>query len=213
MSARPHIVLRDAVRDDAAALVALWSECVGASQDEGSEAFTQQALWRQPGIAEAAAALELSLSRPDKRIIVALVDEEIVGATVCDISTLTPINLTKVLLVTEIQVSPRFRRRSVASTLLSAASTYGEDHNCEIVVAAIPAHAREPHRYLTKIGFNQIAVLRAIQASKLRSRLSTKATNSRDTGRLIAVRRTLRRRQGEARTVRPGRSGAVGAAD
>ncbi|MFC5678956.1 GNAT family N-acetyltransferase [Aeromicrobium endophyticum] len=203
MSARPHIVLRDADREDAAALVALWTECFGASQDEGSEAFTQQALWRQPGVAEAASALELTLGRPDKRIIVALVDGEIIGATVCDVTTLTPINLTRVLIVTEIQVSPRFRRKSVASTLLSAAASHGEDHNCEIVIAAIPVHSREPHRYLTKIGFNQIAVLRAIQSSKLRSRLTTKATNSRDTGRLIAVRRTLRRRQGHSRSTQP----------
>lgn len=213
MSARPHIVLRDADREDASALIALWRECAGASRDEGSEAFTQQALWREPGVVEAAAALDLSLSRPDKRIIVAIVDGEIVGATVCDVSTLTPINLTRILIVTEIQVSPRFRRKSVAMTLLSAAATYGEEHNCEIVVAAIPVHSREPHRYLTKIGFNQIAVLRAIQASKLRSRLTSKATNSRDTGKLIAVRRTLRRRQGIPRGVRPGRAPAVGADD
>lgn len=194
MSVRPHIVLRDADREDAHALVALWAECAGAGQDEGSEAFTQQSLWREPGVAEAAAALEFNLGHRDKRIILALVDGEIVGATVCTIGTLTPINLTRVLIVTEIQVSPRFRRKSVASTLLSAAASYGEEHNCEIVVAAIPVHSREPHRYLTKIGFNQIAVVRAIQASKLRSRLSMKATNSRDTGKLIAVRRTLRRR-------------------
>ncbi len=151
-------------------------------------------LWREPGVAEAAAALDFNLGHPDKRIILALIDGEIVGATVCTIGTLTPINLTRVLIVTEIQVSPRFRRKSVASTLLSAAASYGEECNCEIVVAAIPVHSREPHRYLTKIGFNQIAVVRAIQASKLRSRLSMKATNSRDTGKLIAVRRTLRRR-------------------
>lgn len=196
MSARPPVILRDADREDAAALIALWTECAVASKDEGSEAFTQQSLWRQPGLAEAESALEMTLNRPDRRVIVAVVDDEIVGATVCDISTITPINLTRILLVTEIQVSPRFRRKSVASTLLSAAATYGEDKNCEIVVAAIPVHSREPHRYLTKIGFNQIAVLRAIQSSKLRSRLTTKATNSRDTGKLIAVRRTLRRRQG-----------------
>lgn len=203
MSSRPHIVLRDADRDDAGALVALWSECAAASRDEGSEAFTQQALWREPGVAEAGAALELNLARPDKRIILAVADGEIVGATVCDVSTLTPITLTRILIVTEIQVSPRFRRRSVASCLLSAAASYGEEHNCEIVVASIPVHSREPHRYLTKIGFNQIAVLRAIQSSKLRSRLSTKATNSRDTGKLIAVRRTLRRRQADPEGVRP----------
>lgn len=199
MSARPPIILRDATREDAAALVTLWTECAGASKDEGSEAFTQQSLWREPGLAEAESALELTLGRPEKRVIVAVVDDEIVGATVCDISTITPINLTRILLVTEIQVSPRYRRKSVASTLLSAAASYGEDKNCEIVVASIPAHSREPHRYLTKIGFNQIAVLRAIQSSKLRARLTTKATNSRDTGKLIAVRRTLRRRQSELR--------------
>ena len=77
MSARPHIVLRDAEREDASALIDLWSECAGASQDEGSEAFTQQALWREPGVAEAAAALEMSLARPDKRIIVALAAAEL----------------------------------------------------------------------------------------------------------------------------------------
>ena len=203
MSVRPHIVLRDADREDAHALIALWAECAGAGQDEGSEAFTQQSLWREPGVAEAAAALDFNLGHPDKRIILALIDGEVVGATVCTIGTLTPINLTRVLIVTEIQVSPRFRRKSVASTLLSAAASYGEECNCELVVAAIPVHSREPHRYLTKIGFNQIAVVRAIQASKLRSRLTMKATNSRDTGKLIAVRRTLRRRtdaRGSART-------------
>lgn len=198
MSARNPIVLRDADRDDAAALISLWSECAAASQDEGSEAFTQQALWREPGVAEAAAALDVNLGQPNKRIVVAVADEEIVGATVFSLNTLTPISLTRVLIVTEIQVSPRYRRRSVASMLLSAAAHHGEDHNCEIVVASIPVHSREPQRYLAKIGFNQIAIVRAIQASKLRSRLSGKATNSRDTGKLIAVRRTLRRRQADA---------------
>ena len=199
MSSRHPIVLRDADREDAAALIALWAECAAASRDEGSEAFTQQMLWREPGVAEGADALEFALRSPDKRIIVALVDGDLVGATVCDIRTLTPVTMDMVLVVTEIQVSPRYRRRAVASTLLSAAASYGEERGCEMVIASIPAHAREPNRYLTKIGFNQIAVLRAIQASKLRSRLTSRATRSRDTGKLIAVRRTMRRRQGERR--------------
>src|SRR5690349_12668450 len=142
MSTRHPIVLRDADREDAAALINLWNECAEASRSDGSEAFTQQTMWREPGVAEAAAAIDLTLAKPDKRIIVALADGEIVGATVCDLSTLTPITLTRVLVVTEIQVSPRFRRRAVASTLLSAAATYGEENNCEVVIASIPAHSR-----------------------------------------------------------------------
>jgi N-acetylglutamate synthase-like GNAT family acetyltransferase len=194
MGTRPPIVLRDADREDAAALVALWCECAEQVTGQDSDATAHHLLWREPGVPEAAEALELNLSRPGKRIIVALVDGEIVGATVCEITTISPISMTRVLLVTEIQVSPQHRRRSVAATLLTAVAEHGEENGCEVVIAAIPVQAREPHRYLTKIGFNQIAVLRAISATKLRSRVGGKAGQSRDTGRLIAVRRTLRRR-------------------
>lgn len=203
MSARPPIVLRDADREDAAALIALWRSSAETSRNEGQDSMAASALWREPGVAEAAAALELNLANPDKRIIVALVEGEIVGAVMCDVSTTTPINLTRVLVVTELQVLPKFRRKSVATTLLSAAANYGEEFNCEVVATLAPAHAREPNRFLTKLGFSQVSVVRVAQASMLRSKLSTKATNSRDTGKMIAVRRTLRRRQLESRKLRP----------
>ena len=196
MAGRSPVVLRDAEPEDAAALVQLWDDCARDSPVDGGEAFAHQPLWRRPAVPEAAEALALHLSSPSKRIILALVDGEVVGATVCDLSTLTPVTMDRILLVTEIQVCPQHRRRNVAATLLSAAATYGEEHGCEVVVAAIPLQAKEPHRYLAKLGFTQVAAVRAIQASRLRSRLSTKATHSRDTGKLIAVRRTLRRRQG-----------------
>jgi len=195
MAARPLIVLRDADREDAAALIFLWRECAESAREEGSNVLSSTALWREPGVAEAAAALELNLANADKRIIVALVEGGVVGAVSCDISTTTPVNLTRVLVVNELQVLPSFRRKSVATTLLSAAANYGEEFNCEVVATLTPAHAREPNRFLTKLGFSQVSVVRATQASMLRSKLSTKATNSRDTGKLIAVRRTLRRRQ------------------
>lgn len=202
MSARPSIVLRDADREDAAALINLWRDCAENSREEGSDVLSSTAQWREPGVAEAAAALELNLANPDKRIIVALVEGEVVGAVVCDISTTTPVNLTRVLVVNELQVLPDFRRKSVATTLLSAAANYGEEFNCEVVSTLTPAHAREPNRFLTKLGFSQVSVVRATQASMLRSKLSTKATNSRDTGKLIAVRRTLRRRQLDSGNIR-----------
>lgn len=194
MGARPTITIRDAEATDAPALVELWRECAGAAADEGSEAFTQQSLWREPSTAEAATALTFNQDTQGRKIMVALSGGEIVGATAGSIATLTPITFTKVLVVTDIQVSPRFRRRSVASALLETMAVYGEEHHCEIVMAMIPAHAKEPNRYLTKLGFNQIAVLRVIQMSKLRARLGGK-TASRETSRLVAVRRTLRRHQ------------------
>lgn len=195
MSARTPVVLRDATIDDAPALAALWIRSVEDSAGGGDG--PAQGLWREPTDEEAGEALDLHLSNPRKRVIVALVDDVVVGATVCEITTVSPVSMIRVLLVTEIQVDPEHRRRSVALTLLSAAASYGEDEGIEVVMAAIPSQAREPHRYFTKIGFSQVAVVRAIQASKLRSQVSTRATHSRDTGRLIAVRRALRRRQGD----------------
>ncbi|MGZ8821418.1 MAG: hypothetical protein ACXWX1_08845, partial [Aeromicrobium sp.] len=82
MSVRPPMVLRDADREDAAALVNLWRECAETSRDEGSDVLSSTALWREPGVAEAAAALELNLANPDRRIIVALVEGELIGAVV-----------------------------------------------------------------------------------------------------------------------------------
>lgn len=202
MSVRMPIVLRDADREDAAALINLWRECAETSREEGSDVLSSTALWREPGVAEAAAALELNLANPDRRIIVALVEGELVGAVVCDINTMTPINLTRVLVVNGLQVLPAFRRKSVATTLLSAAANIGEEFNCEVVATLAPTYAREPNRFLTKLGFSQVSVVRATQASMLRSKLSTKATNSRDTGRLIAVRRTLRRRHLDSAKIR-----------
>jgi len=197
MSGRLPLVIRGAVREDAAALIALWDECATVSPDDAGEALTQQAMWRKPSVAEAAEAIELNLSRPEKRILVALVEGEIVGAAVCDLQTLNPISLTRVLLITDLQVRARFRRHAVASALLSAAAAYGEDAHCEIVLAMVATQARESARFLAKIGFNQVAIVRAIQASKLRSRLAGKATNSAQTGKLIAMRRTLRRRHAD----------------
>lgn len=202
MTVRPPIVLRAADREDAAALITLWRDCAETSREEGVDVLSSTALWREPGVAEAAAALELNLANPDKRIIVALVEGALVGAVMCDVSTTTPINLTRVLVVTELQVLPAFRRKSVATNLLSAAANYGEECNCEVVSTLTPAHAREPNRFLTRLGFSQVSVVRATQASMLRSKLSTRATNSRDTGKLIAVRRTLRRRQLDSRKLR-----------
>ncbi len=132
-------------------------------------------------------------------MVVALVDGEIVGAICYEFITLAPINLTKTLLISALHVAPEYRRKSVATTLLSVAANAGEEAHCEVILTVTPANAREPNRFLTRLGFGQVSTVRGAQASMLRSKLSSKATNSKDTGKLIAVRRTLRRRQAEMR--------------
>lgn len=191
---RQPIEIRDAVADDALELIDLWRTCLLHAADEGLETYTQQTLWREPSEAETREAIAFNAERNGRRLLVGTCDGTIVSAAAADITTLTPISMSRVMLVSDLQVAPEHRRRSVASAMLAALAAHAEESGCDMVVSSIPAHAKEPNRYLTKLGFNQIAVLRAIPLGKLTARLATKTAGSRETGRLVAVRRTLRRR-------------------
>lgn len=195
MATRPAVTLRDAIVDDAPGLIALWSICM-TEQNQVYETFAQQLLWREPDLDEANEALAEHLAQGRHRIIVAVDEaEEIVGAVVAEFSALTPINRSRVLVITALQVAPEYRRRSLGQLLLSTIAAYAEEQGCEVMLACVPVQARESSRYLTKLGFNQLAVLRAVQTSRLRARLDDKVAHAKGTGRLLAVRRTLRRRQ------------------
>ncbi len=194
MALRQPVEIRDAVADDAAQLIDLWEACAQAAGDEGSETFTQPTLWRRPTEPEARDAIAFNATSHHRRLLVAFVGGQLVGAAAVDLTTLNPICMSKVVIVSDLQVDPRHRRRSIASNLLAVISAYAAEQECELVLASAAAYAKDPARYLTKLGFNQIAVLRAIPVGKLNARLAAKASGSRETGRLLAVRRSLRRR-------------------
>lgn len=194
MALRQPVEIRDVVLDDAPRLIDLWESCAAVATDEGSEAFTQKTLWRRPTEAEARAAIEFNAQTHQRRMLVACVGGELVAAAAGDVTTLNPITMSKILIVSDLQVAPGHRRRSLASSLLAVMSAHATDQGCDLVVASSAAYAKEPSRYLTKLGFNQIAVMRAISVGKLNARLAAKSSNSRETGRLLAVRRSLRRR-------------------
>lgn len=194
MPLRQPVEIRDVELADAPQLIELWQQSASAAGDEGSEAFTQQTLWRCPTEAEAREAIEFNASSHRRRLLVAYVGDRLVGAAAADLTTLNPICMSKVVIVSDLQVHPDYRRRSIASNLLAVVSAYADEEDCELVIASAAAHAKDPNRYLTKRGFNQIGVLRAIPVGKLNARLATKSSGSRETGRLLAVRRSLRRR-------------------
>ncbi|MFY0405761.1 GNAT family N-acetyltransferase [Solicola sp. PLA-1-18] len=201
---RLPVVVRHAEPEDAAALVELWSSCVDLAGTEAADSVNAPSLWRQPSTAEAATALDAYVSSPDRRLMVALLDGEIVGVLAVQLRPLTPIHTTRTMIVSDLHISPACRRKFVASTLMSSAVSWAEECDCEVVLTSAPVNSRDAHRFLTRLGFGQVATVRGAQVSVLRSRFAGIATSSRDTGRLIAVRRTLRRRQDSGRKLRPG---------
>ncbi len=66
MATRSPIVMRDAVPEDAAELVALWAESAAVSDEEGAEAFSYQSLFREPTATEAESAIEQTQRHPDE---------------------------------------------------------------------------------------------------------------------------------------------------
>ncbi|UYM05304.1 GNAT family N-acetyltransferase [Solicola gregarius] len=199
---RVSIVVRDAEIEDAAALIEVWDQC-NAVDIESYDSETASGIHRKPMVAEAADALSEQLSDPDRKILVAVRDGDVVGAIAFRRQLLSLIQTEKVIVVTDLHVAPRHRRRLIASSLISAGVRWAEDVNCEVMMAVSPADSRDANRFLNRIGFGQVAVVRAAQVSALGSRFAGIATSSRFTGRLIALRRTMRRRQSH---VRPGSS-------
>ncbi|MGH3423879.1 MAG: GNAT family N-acetyltransferase [Nocardioidaceae bacterium] len=201
---RLPVVVRDAEPEDAAALIDLWGQCVRAADGDGVDGVSPGTVWREPVVAEAAAAIGDSEADPRRRLLVALVDGDVIAVVAVGLRPLTPIHTTKTMVVSDLHVAPTYRRKCVASTLMSAAVRWAEESDCEVVLTSAPAVSRDAHRFLARLGFGHVATVRAAQVSALRSRFAGMATSSKDTGRLIAVRRTLRRRHSGARKLSPG---------
>ena len=191
---RVPIVVRGAEIEDAAALIEVWDECNAVDHDP-DEAHAAANARRRPSVAEAAEALSQQLADPDRKVLVAVRDGDVVGAISFRREAVSIIQSEKAIVVTDLHVAPRHRRRLIASSLISAGVRWAEDINCEVMMAVSPADSRDANRFLNRVGFGQIAVVRAAQVSALRARFAGIATSSKVTGRLIALRRTMRRRQ------------------
>lgn len=194
MQVRPSTEVRQATAGDAAALVALWSAVRSEAKSDDEELTPTSASVANPTVDEAARVLAFNESRHGRHVLVALIDDDIVGVVGVDVTTFSIIAEPKVLLITDFLVHPDFRRRSVGASLLKAVATLAEQYDCSVVTATLPTWAKEPNRYLTKLGFNQVAIMRGVPISRLHARLAAKSTGSRQTGRMVAIRRSLRRK-------------------
>lgn len=193
MHMRAPIEVRPADIEDAGELIALW-EAVLCDSADGLDIWRQFGRQDPPSVAEAANVLEFNRDHHGRLVLIALIEGELVGAAAADVTTVSMLMGPKVLVVSDLQVHPEHRRRSVASSLLRAMAAHAEARECHLVVASLPSTAKEPNRFLAKIGFSQMAVLRGISLPRLHARLATQSSGSRETGRLVAMRRSLRRR-------------------
>jgi len=183
--------------EDAGDLIDVWTEAAPDHPADEAERRASDGLLTIPQLAEAAGAIARIAADPAERLLVAQSEERIVGAVHLRRGLVSPIQQVEAVHLSHLRVLPDHRRRGVASALLSAATAWAEEKDSTHVLATSPASTREAHRFLARLGFGQIAIVRAAPVNALRARFAGLAAGSRDTGRLIAQRRTLRRRRAQ----------------
>ena len=192
---RAPVVVRSAVPQDASALLEVWPLTRTDAAAPGDAAVAPD----EARMREASACIAQIATDPEEELLVADSDGVVMGAVHLRRARLSPVQLAEAVQVSHLQVHPRHRRRGIASALLAAATAWAEAKDSAHLLAVAPSSSREAHRFLAKLGFGQVGVVRACSTATLRHRFAT-AVVSRDTNRLLATRRTLRRRREQLAT-------------
>ncbi|MGH3355426.1 MAG: GNAT family N-acetyltransferase [Nocardioidaceae bacterium] len=195
--ARNPVQVRDALPTDADVLAALWRD--------NTEPNARPSAPDGPSAARAIGQLDLD---PDQRLLLAVVDDEVVGAAHLVRAPYSPIHEETVVRVGHLFVAAGHRRRGVGRTLLAAAAAWADEKQTQHLMTTVPATARDANRFLARLGLASMLTVRATSVAALQERLAKfEASDAADSHVMVERLRTLRRRQASARA---GRHGVVG---
>lgn len=140
---------------------------------------------------------------PDQRLLVGVLDDEVVGAAHLLRAPVSPIHTDTAIHVTHLHVLLGHRRHGVGKALLEAAVSWAEEKDTKHLLAAASVHSRDANRFMARLGLTQLAVVRGATVSALRSKLPVEppagamvsSRNQRSVGQVLAQRRLQRRAQ------------------
>jgi GNAT superfamily N-acetyltransferase len=189
---RSPIVVRDAEPADAAALLRVWTDLLRRTGERTT----------RPPLTEVRASVARIAADPGQRLIVGIFEEEVVGAAFLSRVPLSPVNADDAVQIGQLQVCEHARRHGVGKALIEAAVAWAEEKGASTVLAAATAQDREANRYLARLGFASLAVVRAASVASLRAGMMpveppacarTDSRTSRTVGQILAQRRYQRR--------------------
>jgi GNAT superfamily N-acetyltransferase len=190
---RSPVHVRDASSDDVASLVEVWGTSGRGTDHEGSP----------PDLQRAAESVERIAAAPDQRLLVGCIDDRVAGAVHLTRGPLTPIHGDTAVYVGHLQVMDSFRRHGVGRALIEAAVTWAEEENTPHVLAAAAVTSRDANRFMARLGFAQLAVIRGATVAALRAKMPVEppavarlgTRSHRSVGQVLVQRRSLRRSQ------------------
>ena len=189
---RSPVLVRDAVPEDAAVLVQIWGDFRRTDRHADHAPET-----------EAANAVARIAADPDERLLVGLLDDEVVGAMSLVRARVSPIHSEMAVQISHLHVREGHRRHGVGRALLEAAVTWAEEKDISSVFVAASVHCRDANRFMARLGLAQFAVIRGSSVQALRAKLPVEApacarTNGRShrtVGQVLVQRRLQRRVQ------------------
>lgn len=193
--ALPHV--RDAVPDDAPALLGLWTDLLGAA---GPGAHS----WALPTVEGVRTRLKAVADDPDRRVLVASVDasvdgpehEQVGGFALLLREPLTPLHDELAVRVSHLHVLAAQRRHGVGHALVATATDWAAESGADHVVVDVPPAAREANRFYARLGFAALLVQRSAPVATLvRRRLAEPPVAAED----VLVQRVIQRARARAR--------------
>ncbi len=156
---------REATEDDVLAIVELWDELRGQGGRVGPFGPPASAV----AIRER---LDSLRTDPAHRVIVAEIDDVVVGLAVLSRLPVTPISDVESVQISFMHVRDDRRRRGVGRAIVSAATEFAVDVGADYVTVGVFPGARESNRFFARLGFSPLVMRRAIATSALQKRLA-----------------------------------------
>lgn len=188
---RGQIMVREARREDAAALIRLWAGLLPRPVAEPAPASDQERV---------ALSVERHAVQPDTSIVVAEVDGQIAGCAYLRVGLVSPLDAEPAVHVSHLQVDAATDASAadVGTGLLDAALGWAEEQGIGTLTAGSAATDRDTNRFLARLGLGQVGVLRAttvpaLRARMLRDQAAAPRGIARRTGQVVAMRRSQRR--------------------
>jgi GNAT superfamily N-acetyltransferase len=195
---RNPVHVREAGPADADGLVEVWS-----SASRMPERGTPEREGCAQQVNETSASVAAIAADPDQRLLVAVIEGQIVGAALLARAPLSPVHSECAIHVSHLHVLDEFRRHGVGHALMEATVTWAEEKDTSHVLAAASVGSRDANRFMARLGLGQIAVVRGAPVSTLRAKLPVEppaaarvgARSHRSVGQVLVARRSLRRSQ------------------
>jgi GNAT superfamily N-acetyltransferase len=158
--------VRPAAPENLPALLALWGEL----RDLGGRGtrVTPTAV-----SASAEARVAAAVADPDRRVVLATVQDTPVGMAVFVPAPIGPLSDVRVVQVDYLVVTAGHRQRGVGRALLAAAAAYADEVGADQVMVSVHPGLRDANRFLARLGFTPLVVRRVAPVAALRRRLGT----------------------------------------